>query len=607
MILQALCDYYDRKAKDLPSFGFEEKKIPFTIVLDVYGHFIQLEDNHTIDGGETQVRSFRVPKAIGRSSNIVAYCLWDHFGYVVAQPKLAKPDAVPVQKDIDYARKQHDSFKQKVSRIAKDLPEDRGVRAVDRFLQSPDEIEKLKCSEKWKECLKIKGCNLTFRLLNEKHLVCASRAVISWVRRQPLQNVRKGFCMITGEQQADIVRLHDEISGVNQSPAPLVAINERAYTSHREKKDFREKKYFNFSVSAQSAFEYATALNHLLSKRSENKFRVVGTTYVCWSEKQAKLENMLSRFLSDQSDDPNQMTQAVTGLFRSIRNGAYQGSDGQQKFFLLGLSPNRSRIVVRYWKVGTVADFSEHIAQWFEDLNLIGRDHFDYPVFGKLLDSTAPEEEKPDSRNKRMQNLSADLLRSILNGTRLPEQLLQAAIRRIKINRVKKANRKPEQIEAIKKLRLYQTCIVKAYLNRKYRFSNSTSKEVSMSLDKNEARIGYCLGRLFAILEKIQSDAHPGINSTIRDRYYSSASSTPKSVLGTLMRLSTHHIKKLEDPAWRINAEKRIGEVMELIPDFPSHLNLENQGLFAIGYYHQKQDLYTKKSNQAEEKNNESE
>ena len=122
-----------------------------------------------------------------------------------------------------------------------------------------------------------------------------------------------------------------------------------------------------------------------------------------------------------------------------------------------------------------------------------------------------------------------------------------------------------------------------------------------MSLDKNEKRPGYVLGRLFAVLEKLQKDAQPGINATIRDRYYSSASTTPKTVFGTLMRLSGHHLKKLDKPAFKISAEKHISEVMELITDFPTQLNLENQGLFAIGYYHQKQDLYTKKPEQGED------
>ena len=120
-----------------------------------------------------------------------------------------------------------------------------------------------------------------------------------------------------------------------------------------------------------------------------------------------------------------------------------------------------------------------------------------------------------------------------------------------------------------------------------------------MTLNNEETRIGYCLGRLFAVLEKLQSDAQPGINATIRDRYYSSASSAPKSVFGTLLRLSSHHMKKLEQESWRVAADKRIGAIMQLIDEFPSHLDLEQQGLFAIGYYHQKNAFY-KKTEQGE-------
>src|SRR5690606_34734762 len=113
-------------------------------------------------------------------------------------------------------------------------------------------------------------------------------------------------------------------------------------------------------------------------------------------------------------------------------------------------------------------------------------------------------------------------------------------------------------------------------------------------LNKDEQRIGYRLGRLFAVLEKLQEDANPGLNSTIRDRYYSSASCTPKAVFGTLMRLHTHHLKKLSNPAWQGAAEKNIGDIMDGIIEFPSNLSLEEQGLFAVGYYHQRQHRFVK-------------
>lgn len=122
-----------------------------------------------------------------------------------------------------------------------------------------------------------------------------------------------------------------------------------------------------------------------------------------------------------------------------------------------------------------------------------------------------------------------------------------------------------------------------------------------MSHNPSEKRIGYLLGSLFAVLEKLQQDANPNLNSTIRDRYYSSASCSPKSVFGTLMRLHTHHLKKLENPSWRNAAQRRISDIMSDIGEFPPHLNLEDQGLFAIGYYHQRQALYTKTETTAAE------
>ena len=580
MILQALCNYYERKADELPQFGFQEKEIPFTIVLDMDGHFIQLEDNRSLKS--KNIRSFRVPKGpgrVGKKAYETAYWLWDHYGYVLEQPKMEKPDTPFTPKAIDDAKKQHASFKREVDRIAQELPDDRGVQAVQKFLDSEEEIKKVKAHDNWAECLKIKGCNLTFQLANQKELICQSPAVIKWVKSQPLakDDIRKGICLITGELSEDIVRLHDAVSGVTQKPNPLAAVKENAY------KSYGKTQGFNFPVSAQEAFKYATALNHLL----RNNFKLADTTYTCWSDKQMPLESLLPIMVSG---DPDQMTEAVKSLFKSIHNGAYTKDDGQQKFFLLGMSPNVARIVVRYWKAGTVAEFSQHIAQWFEDLKIIKSrpEDDEYPIFKRLLRSTVLQGKDDNIPS----SLSADVLRSILNGARLPEQFFQAVIRRIKAEQGK--------------VSYHRACIIKANLNRKYRLSNSKPKEVNMSLDKHETRIGYCLGRLFAVLEKLQSDTHPGINSTIRDRYYSSASSTPKAVFGTLMRLKNHHMKKLQKPEWQVSTEKRIGEIMEHIREFPSHLNLENQGLFAIGYYHQKQDLYTKKSNPNEEKRNES-
>ncbi len=580
MILQALCDYYERKKHQLPPFGFEEKAIPYIIIIDKNGKFIQLESNSDIDDGNAIVRLVRVPKAPSRSgakSYETSCLLWDHYGYIAAQPKLAKPDAEPIDKDVELANKQNQSFKERISFLREKLSDDQGIRAVDFFLNSDESIDRLKSDDNWKECIKKNGTNLTFRLSGEQHLVCQSKQVINWIKQQPLpeDNVQNGFCLVSGDE-SKIVRLHDVVSGVNQKPAPLAAINDSAYTS------FGKDKGFNFPVSAESSFKYTTSLNHLLRKSSRTKFRIAEASYVCWSDRDNQLENTFVLLFSDAADDPDKGTETVKSLFSSIYNGAYQRGDGSDKFFVLGLAPNSARISVRYWKAGTIAEFSENIAQWFNDIDIIGRDHYGFSPLKKLLKATALQY-KDDNISP---NLPADVIRGILSGSKLPETLIQATLRRIK---AEQGN-----------VSYYRACSIKSYLNRKYRFSSTKQEELTVSLNKEEKRSGYCLGRLFAVLEKLQSDAQPGINATIRDRYYSSASSTPKIVFGTLMRLSTHHLKKLENPGWRVNAEKRIGEVMELISDFPSHLNLENQGLFAIGYYHQKQDFYKKNVDQGE-------
>ncbi|WP_317930738.1 type I-C CRISPR-associated protein Cas8c/Csd1 [Halioxenophilus sp. WMMB6] len=583
MILQALNDYYDRKKADLPQFGFEEKSIPFIIVIDEEGKFVNLEANSELENGKPVVRSLRVPRATGRSgskSYQVAYCLWDHYGYVLGQPKLAKPDAVPGEKEVADAVKQHQSFVREVTRIAEALPDDVGVQAVKAFLDSPLEIERLKMHDNWAECLKVAGCNLSFRLAGITNLVCQSEQVIEWVRAQPLPegDVQEGFCLITG-QKSEIVRLHDMVAGVNQKPAPLAAINDKAYES------FNKDKGFNFPASAQAVFKYATALNHLLRKSAPNKFRIGETSYVCWAEKPHRLETDTPLFLSFGDDDPDGIATAVKALFNTIHTGAYQDDNGKNRFFVLGLAPNSARIVVRYWKVGNIAELAENFARWFADLELIGLEHYGYPTLKKLLRATALQF-KDDNVPP---NLPGEVVRAILSGGRLPETLIQSVLRRIRAEQGS--------------VSFTRASLIKAYLNRKYRMAAENQKELTVVINKQDTRTGYCLGRLFAVLEKLQQDAQPGINATIRDRYYSSASTTPKAVFGTLMRLSTHHLKKLDKPEWRGAAERRIREVMELISEFPAHLNLEHQGLFAIGYYHQKQDFFTKKVDQEQGEN----
>lgn len=575
MILHALTLYYQRKAAsggNVAPEGFENKEIPFLIVLDKQGKFIHLEDTRDQIGKKKIGRQFLVPKGLGRSgskSYEVSNILWDHYGYILAYPK--EDD----EKSHILAQNQHQSFIAKVAELKQALPNDIGIAAVAAFLAAPEEIKKVMQSENWVECAKIKGCNLSFRLADETAaLVCQSKAVqdhLLAVKGEAVSDVQEGICLVTGKKTT-IARLHNTIKGVNAKPSPFSSVNLTAFESYGKQQGYI------FPVGEQAMFEYTTALNMLLG--SENRFRIGDVTAVCWSEKATPLESIVSLMINGGGkDDPDAHIDEVKSLYKSLHDGKYIEPNGTDKFYLLGLSPNSARIVVRFWHETTVAILSENIASWYDDLQIVRGEKSIYPEFMPLirllcnlvLDGKA-ENLPPD--------LIANVTQSILNGHPLPADLLQIALRR----------NKTEQ-----KITYGRACLIKAYLNRAVRSGSLKNiKELSVSLDRERSDIGYILGRLFAVLEKTQSEANPGLNATISDRYFGSASSTPIAVFGTLMRLSPHHLSKLEHGGRAIQLRWEIGQILDKCQKFPSHLNLEQQGLFAIGYYHQTQFLFTK-------------
>jgi CRISPR-associated protein Csd1 len=210
-------------------------------------------------------------------------------------------------------------------------------------------------------------------------------------------------------------------------------------------------------------------------------------------------------------------------------------------------------------------------ADWFEDLRIAhGVKDKEHLSLWRLLVSTATQG-KTENINP---NLSGSVMRAVLDGSPLPDTLLGAVLVRIKAER---------------EISYPRAKLLKAYLNRK-----SKERKITVSLDKENTNVAYCLGRLFATLEKIQEEANPGINATIRDKFYASASSAPNTVFGNLMRLKNHHLAKL--PQGRaVYFEKLLGEEISKFASFPAHLSLDEQGMFAIGYYHQRQDFFTKK------------
>ncbi|MCL9763852.1 type I-C CRISPR-associated protein Cas8c/Csd1 [Neisseria subflava] len=577
MILHALTQYYQRKAESdggVAPEGFENKEIPFIIVIDKQGNFIQLEDTRELKGKKKVGRTFLVPKGLGRSgskSYEVSNILWDHYGYVLAYAG---------EKGQEQADRQHASFTSKVNELKQALPDDAGVAAVAAFLASAAEKSKAMQAANWVECAKVKGCNLSFRLVDEAvDLVCQSKAVrayVSQANQAQSDNVPKGICLVTGKP-APIARLHNAVKGVNAKPAPFTSVNLSAFESYGKEQGFI------FPVGEQAMFEYTTALNTLLA--GKNHFRIGDVTAICWSAKPTPLEESLASLISGGGkDNPDEHIDAVKTLYKSLYNGQYQKPDGKEKFYLLGLSPNSARIVVRFWHETTVATLSEGIAAWYDDLQMVRGENSPYPEYmplPRLLGNLVLD--------GKMENLPSDLIAQVtdaaLNNRVLPVSLLQAALRRNK---------------AEQKITYGRASLLKAYINRAIRAGRlKNMKELTMSLDRNRQDIGYVLGRLFAVLEKTQDEANPGLNATIADRYFGSASSTPIAVFGTLIRLSKHHLSKLNTEKYRgkrIFLEKLFQEIIGKIDNFPNHLDINHQVLFGIGYYHQKQDFFQSNS-----------
>lgn len=595
MILQALKDYYDRKAADPDSgiapLGWERKELAFLIVIDGQGGFVGIEDTRFTKGKKKIAKPFVAPQSVKRSVAIAPNLLWDNVEYITGVPSKD-----PEKKE--RTAEAHKAFKKRVSEFA-GIPE---IDAVLRFLNSPALVENLQSSPLWQEFFE-SGLFASFKIAGMMEPVFRVNAFVDAYNRMVLST--KGdtaVCLVTGNED-QIAILHPSVKGVggaNSTGANIVSFNFPAACS------FGKSQGGNSPIGETTVFAYTTAINTLLGKDSRQKLSVGDSTVVFWADKNTSFEEEMALIFDDRDrkDNPDALTGAVAQLLSSVKSGAYHEDHEPTRFFVLGLAPNSARISVRFWHQGTVEEMSDRFASWFEDLEIVHGDKMkEHLSMYRLLCSIAPlgkSENVPP-------NLAGNVMRAILEGTPLPETLLQSALRREHIEHPKSGKEWEFLSHQYARMKIIKACLI-----RKFRFQKSKEKEITVMLDKDNVNIGYRLGRLFAVLEKIQEAANPGINATIRDRYYASASSTPAAVFGTLMRLAGNHLSKLakEKPGYKVNLEKLIGEITYKdaesvgMAKFPAHLKLDDQGQFAIGYYHQRQDFFTKKEQSENDSSN---
>lgn len=567
MILKALYDYYKR-CDNLPAKGMEEKEIGFLIVLSPDGQFLRFEDCRI---GKDHARIYLVKKHVGRSSAAVANYLYDNSAYVLGYSEKGNG------KEQLYL----DTFKAKVESIADTFPENRDVTAIRTFYHNSREkildlVSKDILWEDIKKNLSKKYSTFSFRIEGDLKIVAEKRELLQLEECNDKAEA-DDICLVSGKHGPSVETTTATMIPGSQAIAKLVSFQVNSgYDS------YGKTKCKNAPISEEAEFAYTTALNSMLQKGSRNKFMLGTRTFVFWAsnnneasmETEESLFDLLG-FSEEANDDPNAKIMKVRKVFESIYSGTMKtGLD--DKFYILGLAPNSARIAVVYWSETTLKDFAEKILNHFRDMEIqdTRKDKKPYMGIREIISSVTLGGKMSDATP----NLPEAVVKSIFQGLPYPATLYSACLRRIR---------------AEQKLTITRAAIIKAYLNRQ----SNNNKKIDIMLDKDNNNQGYLCGRLFAVLDKIQEDANN--ISSIRERYMNAASATPSAVFATILNLSVHHSEKL-DEGRRIYFEKIKQEILDKVSadGFPTHLDLQDQGRFFVGYYHQRQDFFTSKKEQ---------
>lgn len=587
MILKALAEFYQRLADDPKSEiappGFEFKAIDFLVVLNEHGSFENLRDIREEVGRNRKGRVSLVPKGGKRSANIEANLLWDNAAYVFGINR----------KTPDRGQKQLEAFVKKIKETF-DGCADTGIQAVLGFLEERN-FDPVFRNPVWHDVEESDG-TISFVLAGESQLVCQRRGVVAAILEMVKPEKATQACSISGCQDVP-AELHTAIKGVwgaQSSGGNIVSFNLDAFRS------FGKKQGKNAPVGKQVEFAYTTALNHLLASEKQ-RMQVGDASTVFWAKDTCDLEEDFPDYLAPKQGEEAVSYEKIRCLLSAVKTGV-KSEEANLPFFVLGLAPNASRISIRFWYEGDVKEIKERIAQHFADIQITRAPYDpDYLSLKRLLLATARRSSKHlyGDSDDIVPHLAGDVFAAILNGTPYPRTLLQRVVNRIKAEQSLCDSRG----RSLQNVTFERAALIKGYLTRKARLSNR-KKEVAMSLDRSYDNIGYVLGRKFAVLEKIQEAAHtpegakrPTINKTIRDTYFSAATSSPLVTFKRLDELAVHHLAKIRNSnRSTIWLEKWMQEVVDLISaaeGIPSVLKLEDQGRFAIGYYHQRSEFFS--------------
>lgn len=582
MLLQSLVKLYEAWAEkgEIEKLGWNPVKISYGISLDEEGNvdeIIHLKTN--APKGNKEIPSLiSLPMPVKRSVGVASNFLYDNVTYVFGYDNSNKPDR---------AKQCFDCFRNVGNKVLENT-DDEFSTVIKKFLQKDysefenlsDLLTNLNCTETTVDDILNKGANLLLMPLGK--FPTDSKAICeSWNSYYEHSDAPKGVCLVTGKDD-HIAKLHPvikNIRGAQAAGASLVSFNATAFNSYGKENGY------NAPVSEYAAFAYASALNKLVS---DNDHRVFAgdTTVVCWTEDGESAYQDVFAGIFNSDDEVKQKDLHDTIL--SIVNGNEVKWEGiplnpSNNFYILGISPNSARLSVRFFIQNTFGKVMENLLKNQQRMEMVkpGFEKFNYIPLWRILGETVSKK----SRDKKCKpHLAGDVLNSIINDYNYPSTLYYGILGRI---------------SAEQNINWVKASVLKAYLLKNY--DSKYKEEITVDYNENSNNKAYLLGVLFSNLEEIQNTANPGIKSTIRDRYFTAASSTPSRVFPILIDLAQNHIKKIPNVGAKVNCQKMLTETMSKLGDkFPNRLKLDEKGMFQLGYYQRTQERFTGK----EDKNN---
>lgn len=577
MILQALTRYYEALLKrgDIAPLGWSKTKISFALCLDKDGHVTQvIPTMEPVEMGKKTVlrpQEKKLPAGEDRSSNVAANFLWDNSGYILGIDQKGKPERS--KKYFSEAKALHHAVLDGVN-----SPTSSAILAFfdawqpERAAEHPALASQLQAITS--------GGNLLFRVdgvyPQEDTAICDA-----WQRywERTDKNAKLMQCLVTGQYHQEIARTHPKIKGDPRDGFQTMGNTLVSFNNDSESSYGQEQSY-NAPVGKYAAFAYTAALNHLLADR--NNVQIIGdTTVVCWAEgAEPVYQDLFMSFVSGSlppAISDNDLRAALKRLAMGLPCDDL-GVDPNRTFYVLGLAPNAARLSVRFFLRDSFGKLMQNVNAHYERLEIVKPTYEKREVLSlwALLRETVNLNSKDKSPSPAMVGAAA---RAIFSGGLYPVSLLEAAMLRIRAER---------------NITWGRAAIIKAYY-LKNPHTDCPKEVLTVSLNETSTNIPYTLGRLFSVYEAVQQAANPGINTTIKDKFFNSAAAMPASIFPVLNSLYQKHLRKLEN-GQRIYFDKQVSALKNVLhEDYPARMTLAQQGSFDLGYYHQTQKRYLKK------------